>query len=111
MHFLLRHRRQGVHHPDPQHARSRRRHQAAVSSDMLGQNRAAQLAIRDAAFGGACCTLQPSRNPNANAVFGAVLDAMIEFHQDQATKPEPALGPGHRWRSPGQRRAADRGSA
>lgn len=58
--------------------------------DMLGQNRAAQLAIRDAALGKAVLHLQPSRNPNANAIFGKVLDAMIEFHQDQATKPESA---------------------
>ena len=58
--------------------------------DMLATNRAAQLAIRDAALGRCVLHLQPSRNPNANAVFGAVLDAMITYHMEQATKPEPA---------------------
>jgi len=55
--------------------------------DMLAASRASQLAIRDAALGKCVLHLQPSRNPHANQVFGAVLDAMIEFHQEQATKP------------------------
>ena len=76
--------------PTPQHASEPPAVVKQRFIDMLGQNRAAQLAIRDAALGKAVLHLQPSRNPNANAVFGAVLDAMIEFHQDQATRPEPA---------------------
>ena len=76
--------------PTPQHASEPAPVIKQRFLEMLGQNRAAQLAIRDAALGKGVLHLQPSRNPNANGVFGAVLDAMIEFHQDQATKPEPA---------------------
>lgn len=58
--------------------------------EMLTTNRAAQLAIRDAALGKCVLHLQPSRNPHANQVFGAVLDAMVAYHMDVATKPEGA---------------------
>ena len=58
--------------------------------DMLAASRASQLAIRDAALGKCVLHLQPSRNPNANAVFGTVLDAMVAYHQEQATKPDGA---------------------
>ena len=76
--------------PTPQHASEPPAVVKQRFIDMLGQNRAAQLAIRDAALGKAVLHLQPSRNQHANQVFSAVLDAMIEFHQEQATKPEPA---------------------
>ena len=76
--------------PTPQHASEPPAVIKQRFIDMLGQNRAAQLAIRDAALGKAVLHLQPSRNPNANAVFGAVLDAMIAYHMDQATKPTEA---------------------
>ncbi len=58
--------------------------------DMLAASRASQLAIRDAALGKCVLHLQPSRNPHANQVFGAVLDAMVAYHMDVATKPEDA---------------------
>ena len=76
--------------PTPQHASEPPAVVKQRFIEMLGQNRAAQLAIRDAALGKAVLHLQPSRNPNANAVFATVLDAMIAYHMDQATKPEPA---------------------
>ena len=76
--------------PTPQHASEPPAVIKQRFIDMLATNRAAQLAIRDAALGKAVLHLQPSRNPSANAVFGKVIDAMIEFHQDQATKPAPA---------------------
>jgi len=76
--------------PTPQHASEPPAVLKQRFIDMLGQNRAAQLAIRDAALGKAVLHLQPSRNPNANAVFGTVLDAMIAYHMDQATKPTEA---------------------
>ena len=75
--------------PTPQHASEPPAVIKQRFIDMLGQNRAAQLAIRDAALGKGILHLQPSRNPNANQVFSAVLDAMIAYHMEQATKPEP----------------------
>ncbi len=76
--------------PTPQHASEPPAVIKQRFLDMLGQNRAAQLAIRDAALGKGVLHLQPSRNPHANQVFGAVLDAMIAYHMEQATKPESA---------------------
>ena len=76
--------------PTPQHASEPAPVIKQRFVDMLAANRAAQLAIRDAALGKAVLHLQPSRNPNANPVFGKVIDAMIEFHQEQATKPDAA---------------------
>ena len=76
--------------PTPQHASEPPAVVKQRFIDMLGQNRAAQLAIRDAALGKGVLHLQPSRNPHANQVFGAVLDAMIAYHMDQATKPTEA---------------------
>ncbi len=76
--------------PTPQHASEPAPVIKQRFLDMLATNRAAQLAIRDTALGKAVLHLQPSRNPHANAVFSKVLDAMIEFHQEQATKPTEA---------------------
>ena len=76
--------------PTPQHASEPPAVIKQRFVEMLAANRAAQLAIRDAALGKGVLHLQPSRNPNANAVFGKVIDAMIEFHQEQATKPDAA---------------------
>ena len=76
--------------PTPQHASEPPAIVKQRFIDMLTNNRAARLAIRDAALGKGVLHLQPSRNPNANQVFATVLDAMIAYHMDQATKPTEA---------------------
>ena len=72
--------------PTPKHASQTPAEIQAAFVKLLSENRAAMLAIKQAAANECVLVINPSRNPQANQVFAAVLGRMVQTYQIAAAR-------------------------